>query len=273
MKENKTKTYKTTLLSPPTNKPHVDSENSGKDETLSVSVQPSSVDDDEMNDFFSKLTSPRIEAWLKRIIGEAVQAQVSAQSKKIDDLEKKVTRLETELSQVKVSDFKAVENEKRIVQLENDLDELQQYGRRNALRFWSKDAETEGEDTDSIVLDHIKSLGVKMERFEIGRTHRVGKKRDGKPRAIIAKFISYRARQRVYDARKKNNNVFVSEDLTRKRAHIMYIARGMRRDKLIDSCWSKDGRIYVRELNAWGTATPGRVVQIHNKEDLNAFHK
>ena len=113
-----------------------------------------------------------------------------------------------------------------------------------------------------------------MERFEIGRTHRVGEKRNGKPRAIIAKFISFRARQRVYEARKKSSNIFVSEDLTLNRANIMFTARGMKKKGLIHSCWSKDGRLFVRELNAWGQVSPlGKIVQIYKKEDLNVYYQ
>ena len=109
----------------------------------------------ETDDFFSKLSSPRVEAWLKKIIGEAIKAEVSTQTKKVEMLEAKVTQLETELtdikSRLKTSDelqAKVYENERRIDDLERDLDELQQYGRRNALRIWSKDAESNEESTD-----------------------------------------------------------------------------------------------------------------------------
>ena len=54
----------------------------------------------------------------------------------------------------------------------------------------------------------------------------------------------------------------------------MFMARGLKRSKRIHSCWSKEGRLYIRELNSWGQETPsGRIVQIHKKEDLDVYHE
>ena len=82
-----------------------------------------------------------------------------------------------------------------------------------------------------------------MEKNEISRSHRVGKAREGKPRAIIVKFTSYRATERVFQARKENNNIFISEDLTRKRAHIMFVARGLKRSKRIHSVFFEKSKM------------------------------
>ena len=51
----------------------------------------------------------------------------------------------------------------------------------------------------------------------------------------------------------------------------MFLARSLKRQKKIQSCWTKDGRMFIRELNEWGTDDPGRVVQLHSKEDLDKY--
>ena len=154
-------------------------------------------------------------------------------------------------------------------------DELEQYGRRNALRVWLKDPETEGENTDTIILDVAKKLNVALEPSEIGRSHRVGRKSngDGKPRAIIVKFLSHNVRQRLFRARKNNSGIFLSEDLTKKRANIMFKARGLKRDNKIHSCWTTDGRMYIRERSPWGNHDQARVVQIFSSDDPDAYYR
>ena len=112
---------------------------------------------------------------------------------------------------------------------------------------------------------------------QIVRSHRVGKEQTGKSRAIIVKFTSYRARRSVYSARRKCKDVFVSKDLTKKRSQLLFQARQLKRGQKIHSCWSRDGRLYIRELNDWGANTGGppygRVVQIHSHEDLEKYMK
>ena len=125
------------------------------------------------------------------------------------------------------------------------------------------------------MLDVARKLNISLDPKEIGRTHRVGKQTPGKPRAIIAKFVSYNSRNKVYQARKSSpNGVFISEDLTKRRSNIMFHARGLKRDKKIHSCWTKDGRMFVRESNPWGPDRDnGRVVQIYDIEDLNVYRR
>ena len=44
------------------------------------------------------------------------------------------------------------------------LDSMEQHGRRNNLRIWSKKAEEPGEDTDNIVIEHAKVLGIELKK-------------------------------------------------------------------------------------------------------------
>ena len=85
-----------------------------------------------------------------------------------------------------------------------DLAELQQYTRRNALRItnpaWPEDP---NEDTDKLVISLANALDVDIQPFEISRSHRVGKPRAGYQRPILVKFIGYRTRERLFKARKK----------------------------------------------------------------------
>ena len=143
-----------------------------------------------------------------------------------------------------------------------------------SVRLWTDEIEKDGEDTDAIVMDTARKLNVPLDEKQIGRSHRVGRRVPGKPRAIIVKFTSYNMRRKFYQARKRTtgSGVFISEDLTKRRSNIMYIARGLKRDNLIHSCWTTDGRMYVRERNPLGAnADQGPVVQIMDKTDLDVY--
>ena len=92
---------------------------------------------------------------------------------------------------------------------------------------------------------------------DIDRSHRLGKPRRSngqtvKPRDIIIKFTSYRARQKLLKNKSKLrskgfNNVFVNENLTAIRDNIFYETRKLARNKLIDSTWTSDGTIIVKD--------------------------
>ena len=105
-------------------------------------------------------------------------------------------------------------------------------------------------------------LGVSIAPGEIDRSNRVGKIHKGrtqkpskKYRDIIVKFTSYNARNRLFQARKilretENEDlkdIFVNEDLTKRRSEILFEARKLRRANKLNSAYSSDGKIIVRD--------------------------
>ena len=76
------------------------------------------------------------------------------------------------------------------------------------------------------------TIGCDLQLNEIDRSHRVGKPDATRTRhrEILVKFVSYRARQKLYKMRTalKDNGyagVFLNEDLTRKRSSVLFEAR------------------------------------------------
>ncbi|KAE8741681.1 hypothetical protein FOCC_FOCC012779 [Frankliniella occidentalis] len=101
-------------------------------------------------------------------------------------------------------------------------DELEQYNRCNNLRVFGA-KESESEDTDLIVCEVAAKAGVALDKSCISRSHRVGRKVNGKNRAIIVKFVSFADRQRLFKAKKglKGTGFSVREDLTRNRQTLL----------------------------------------------------
>ncbi|KAH3883891.1 hypothetical protein DPMN_007859 [Dreissena polymorpha] len=91
-------------------------------------------------------------------------------------------------------------------------------------------------------------LGAMLSIDEIDRTHRLGARKHvgSKPRDIIVKLVSYRARQKLYNVKSKAKTpghyrrVYVNEALTRHRSEIFYDARKLVSDKYVDSAWTHD---------------------------------
>lgn len=120
--------------------------------------------------------------------------------------------------------------------------------------------EVPGEDTDSAVLAIAQELDVSLTPSDIDRSHRVGRLDDNgagsrgrRSRDIIVKFATYNARQRLYVKRKNLReteslkNIFINEDLTKKRSKLLYDARCLVRTKKLKSAYASDGKIFVRD--------------------------
>lgn len=143
----------------------------------------------------------------------------------------------------------------------DDIDDLEQYSRRNSLTI-SGVPESDRESTDALVIDVAKAAGVDVTVADIDRTHRFGKAKNNKPRQIIAKFVSYNKRQQVYEARKDIKagrvpghttltqqvlaSTYIAENLTKKNQHIVFLARQLRRKNKIHSVWTNSCRIKIR---------------------------
>ena len=82
--------------------------------------------------------------------------------------------------------------------LENKTHGQEQYSRRNCLLIHELN-ETKTENTGEMALDVISDkLNMKMSQVSIDRSHRLGKRKGQKPRAIIVKFTRYKDRNHVF---------------------------------------------------------------------------
>ena len=131
-------------------------------------------------DLLKSLNDPYVRAAYQSILTDALLERISNLEEQVAENNTCIVSLEDEL--------KTVSREKAV--LEEDPHELRQYTRRNALRIynllWKEPPPPrpgqQGEDTDSLVLGLAHQLGVPLEPWEIGRSHRVGKPRnDGTP--------------------------------------------------------------------------------------------
>ena len=113
------------------------------------------------------------------------------------------------------------ENERlkhEIAQLKERVTQQECQSRRNNLLFdgipESKDKETWA-DCEKLIIDIIvKKMGISADGLVIERAHRIGQQVPNKTRTVIAKFLSYKAREAVWNKRSqlKQTDIRVSED-------------------------------------------------------------
>lgn len=86
------------------------------------------------------------------------------------------------------------------------------------------------------------------------------KAREGLPRAIIVKFLSYQSKMTVLKNRRrlKGKRLYVNEDLTKINKDLFDTARKVLSDL---SVWTADGKVLVKLVN-------NKVVRIKSKEDI-----
>ncbi|XP_052712340.1 uncharacterized protein LOC128186562 [Crassostrea angulata] len=168
--------------------------------------------------------------------------------------------------------------EQKINYLETRVDDLEQYSRKNCLKF-SGIPEQHNEDTDQVVLNTVnnyilKSTKITLDRYSISNSHRLGPPQGSKsrPRDIIVRFTRYRDRDAVFKNKKNlksfntnptnNYKIFVNEALTRRRALLFKKARATVKTGHASSCWTNDGKIIVKLKN-------DKKITIRSEEDVD----
>ena len=147
-----------------------------------------------------------------------------------------------------------------IKQLENGMDSLEQYSRRNCILIHGiKEDAKEG--TDELALGVFSSkLHVNVSPEDLDRSHRIGRRIAGKSRPIIVKFKTYNKRKEVFSSKRvlKGTKVTLTESLTSRRLELL---RQAKNKETLQAAWTSDGRI-ICLLNE------GTTVVLENHDDL-----
>lgn len=197
---------------------------------------------------------------IESLVDSIVKGVLKGLQDRVDSLEKTNAELRTENGTLST----------KVETLEKQIEQAEQYSRRNCLRVSGLQEET-NEDTDALIMRLASTVGSEIQISDIDRSHRVGNPRQqrDRPRDIIVKFSTYRSRQKFYKHRTALKDtgyrgVFVNEDLTRQRSTLLYEARKLFKSSLIKGAWSSDGTVLVKDLS-------DRVHRVNSLSDLSAF--
>lgn len=201
-------------------------------------------------DFMTKLV-PMLANAITPTIERAVQTVFQQMTDTIKSQTEEIQTLKKQLHDASESN---ADLQNQIWGLEESLDDLEQYGRRNSLRFHNcsvpPDQQQTGKrlDTDSIVVNICKKMGVELTDDDISRSHPIGKPNSRGNIQIISKFKNWKVKNKVYSEKRKlkNSSVFVTEDLTKFRQGLVQELSKAKRDGYVNSFWTNDSRIFAK---------------------------
>ena len=98
------------------------------------------------------------------------------------------------------------------------------------------------------ISDDDKAIPIhgKINADEIERCHPIGKPNRKGNRQVIVKFLSYKTKARVYDARFNLRNVYMIEDLTKSNQAIASLLLKSKKAKKVLQFWSRDAKFFAK---------------------------
>ena len=187
---------------------------------------------DQIDVKLSNLKNELISELKDQILFE-LKSFIHDQMNTIKDLNSKVIQNESTIA-VLQNNMERLKHENKSLRnkVEEDLDEICQYSRRQCLRLNGievGDEREESEDIVNIVKKKFEEVGMNVPDICIDRAHRIGRtvKFEGKKyRPIIVKFNNFRTRTLFYQKRNTlKNNVKIRIDLTKRRYQLLQECR------------------------------------------------
>lgn len=219
---------------------------------------------------FVEVITPVITPVLTAVIKASVD---SALSNYVSSLETKVNSQGKIIEDLLVSNAQLKETNRvldsRIEALHMDFEGLEQYGRRNSLRFHSVPlTKDELQSTDEKIVDLCQSiLDVQISVNDIDRSHIIGSINNQGKAQLICRFRNWKIKQSIYSKKKllkdNPNKTVITEDLTQYRQHLMKKLNDARKRREVDSFWTMDGRIFAKK-----TSTSNRKL-VNGLEDIH----
>ena len=155
-------------------------------------------------------------------------------------------------------------------QLWENLDHLEQYSRKNSLEIHGvpQDSYT---STEHVVIKVAEALNITMEPEEIEISHKINEST-----SILVKFCSHKTKSKIYKERIKLKQVKIRDlfptynpstaqhrifiNLTAFKRCLVEAANRRRKDRMLFSMWTLDGKVYVK------TSPSGTLIRIHEKK-------
>lgn len=161
--------------------------------------------------------------------------------------------------------------QKTVNKLEEQLDDVEQYERRDTLIISGPalPCEQNLENPASLVVTTIKEhLHINLNQADINIAHRLGPKRQNKDRPLIVKLLNRSKKSEIMDACVTvKPSLYVNESLTPKRRIIFNTIWAIRKKnrEIFQQCYTRDGKIFVK------LKTSHQKHMITTEESLNTF--
>ena len=226
---------------------------------------------------------------IKREINANIQKEVKHIHKEIANIKVSVNRLEDKTAQLEGKTFdmentiekmerngdKLMEENRKlreeVSQLShalksqnNDINDLEQYTRRNSIRIYGLD-DPDRKETSQVTTERVlkvlnTDLEMQVQPRDIDIAHRMGTFMESGNRPVICKFVSRTLKMQTITRRRKlkGTRTVIREDLTLKNAKLL---EKVSASENVKSAWSSEGKI-MAVLNS------GKTLSVTNQTDL-----
>ena len=188
---------------------------------------------------------------------EQFSHECDVKSKLIDDLQSKVVKLSVKLDSMKVS-----------------LNDIEQYGRRNSLRFTNIKYDPKMQETEltkqmtNFINSKMLKKGTSIDVSDIDRCHPSGCRVTNGRGNVLVKFHSYHKKKEIFysksNLRHIPDRIYVNEDLTKYNYKIVRALKEMKQVDQLHSYWTSNGNVYAKKLE---NSKPFRIHRLSDIRD------
>ena len=158
-------------------------------------------------------------------------------SNRVQELENTVVGLEERL-------------EENFSSLDCGLEELEQYGRRNSLRFHNVTLPATSDSDNAIVALCKDKLDVTITTDDICRSHPIGGPNKFDKYQVICRFRNWKIKNKIFTSKRalkgNDDHIFITEDLTAFRQGVVSEMLKAKRANRLHSFWTNDGRMFMK---------------------------
>ncbi len=152
---------------------------------------------------------------------------------------------------------------RRILILEKELNDLQQYVRRPTIEISGVDRKIHQRDLENHVIRHIlRPIGVFVSNYEIVACHRLKNRNPEKPAPVVVRFVNRKIAEYSIRNRYKLKNfnhlrgVFITDNLCPNYRNIFDKLSQLKEEGVVKQVWSYNGKVtYKNTNNRWGRGT------------------
>lgn len=205
--------------------------------------------DDRVLDALGSIYEAKLQATLKDLLqtvthlkheNELKDRKISCMQQRIDDLEAYNRRDNLLISGLPIETY----SEAATVGVSGDRNQQQ-------VNTHSSTAESSCATEQAVLKLFNTSLNVKVTEKDISIAHRLPSKNKSQPPVAIVRFTSRKARDDVYNARRKlrsltSSRIFINEDLSKTTAELYQQARKLVRSKQLHSTWTRNGSLFTK---------------------------
>ncbi len=178
-----------------------------------------------------------------------------------DNLTKQHSRLESENKELKQ---KTEELDSNVNSLSIEVDDLEQYSRRDCIEVSGVPLQRD-EDAEQSIINIGKVIGIDVDREDIQACHRINSKPNA---AIICKFVNRKLKEAFMKNKREitrmesiseklgfssesnsggSLKLFLNESLTRRNKYLFKLVRDRKKEKDWNFAWTKNGTIFARK--------------------------